>query len=69
MPDLWLRKKFPKVLFLNNNIPEMRYRIFQNKNEIDELPEDSTEIFQRNMLNRYIDWQEKNFMGGRYTTL
>ena len=69
MPDLWLRKKFPKVLFLNSNIPEMRYRIFQNKNEIDELPEDSTDILQRNMLNRYIDWPEKNFMGERYTTL
>ena len=27
MPELWLRKTFPKVLFLNNNIPEKRYRI------------------------------------------
>ena len=28
MPELWLRKTFPKVLFLNGNIPEERYRIF-----------------------------------------
>ena len=28
MPELWLRKTFPKVLFLNGNIPEQRYRIF-----------------------------------------
>ena len=49
MPELWLRKTFPKVLFLNSNIPEKRYRIFRNKGEIDELPEDRTDIFQRNM--------------------
>ena len=52
MPNLGLRKTFPKVLFLNSNIPERRYRIFRNKEEIDELPEDSTNIFQRNMLDR-----------------
>ena len=52
MPNLGLRKTFPKVLFLNSNIPERRYRIFRNKEEIDELPEDSTNIFQLNMLDR-----------------
>ena len=33
MPEFWLRKTFPK-----SNNPEMRYRVFQNKEEIDELP-------------------------------
>ena len=69
MPELWLRKTFPKVLFLNSNIPEKRYRIFRNKEEIDELPEDSTDIFQRNMQDRYIDRPDKNFMAGRYNTI
>ena len=64
MLELCLRKTFPKVLFLNNNIPRKRYRIFHNKEEIDELPDDSTDIFQRNMLDRYIDLPNKNFMGG-----
>ena len=46
MPELWLQKTFPKVLFLNSNIPEKRYRIFQNKEDLpEELPEDHTDIF------------------------
>ena len=69
MPELWLQKTFQEVLFLNNNIPEKKYRIFWNKEEIDELPEDSNDIFQRNMLERYIDRSDKNFMGGRYTAI
>ena len=36
---------FPKVMFLNNNLPECRYRIFCKKEELDELTDDSTDIF------------------------
>ena len=64
MPEFWLRKTFPK-----SNNPEMRYRMFQNKEEIDELPEDSTDIFQCILLDRYIDRPDKNFMGGRYSAI
>ena len=42
MPELWIRKTFPKVIFLNSNIPEKRYRIFWRKEGLDELPDDST---------------------------
>eukprot|EP00111_Clytia_hemisphaerica_P012052 TCONS_00035416-protein len=35
--------------------PDQRYRIFKSKEEIEELPEDSDDLFKRNMLNRYID--------------
>ena len=69
MPETWLRKTFPKVLFLNSNMPEKRYKIFQNKEEIDELPEDSTDIFECNILDRYIDRPGKNFMAGRYRAI
>ena len=34
MPVLWLRKTFSKVLFLNSNIPEKRYRILRNKKKL-----------------------------------
>ena len=40
MPELWLRKTFPGVIFANSNLPENRYRIVLSKEEIDELPED-----------------------------
>ena len=40
MPELWLHKIFPAVIFLNSNTPEKHYKIFKKKNEIDELPDD-----------------------------
>ena len=46
MPELWLRKTFPKVIFLSSNIPEKRYIIFWRKEGLDELPDDSTDVFQ-----------------------
>ena len=35
LPELWLQKIFPKVIFLNSNMPEKRYRIFKKKCQID----------------------------------
>ena len=61
MPELWLRKIFPVVIFLNSNIPEKRYKIFKKKDEADELPDDSNDIFQRNTLDRYIDRPNEHF--------
>ena len=52
MPELWLRKVFRRVIFLNSNMPEKRCRMFRDKEELDELPENSTDIFQRNILDR-----------------
>ena len=46
MPELWLRKTFSKVIFLNSNIPEKCYRFFRRKEDFDELPDDSTDVFQ-----------------------
>ena len=54
MPELWLRKVFPAVLYANSNIPEKRVRMVLSKNEIIELPEDSTDIYKRNMVSRYF---------------
>ena len=66
LPELWLRKTFPKGIFLNSNMPEKRYTIFKKKCQIDELPEDSTEIFQRNTLDRYLDRPDESFKNGMY---
>ena len=43
--EVWLRKIFPKVIFMNSNMPEKRYKIFKKKCQIDELPEHSAEIY------------------------
>ena len=66
MPELWLRKIFPAIIFLNSNMLKKHYKIFKKKDEIDELPDDSTDLFQRNMLDRYIDRPSKHFKNGRY---
>ena len=69
MPGLWLRKTFPKIFFLNSNLPEKRYKILKQKTEIYESPDDSTNLFQRNMLDRYLGWPSKNFKNGAYKVI
>ena len=66
MPELWLRKTCPGVIFANSNLPENRYRIFRSEEEINELPEDSQDIFKRNMIDRYIDRPTTSFKNGKY---
>ena len=59
MLELWLRKIFP--IFLNSNLPDKRYKVFKKKNETDVLPDDNTDLFQRNRLVRYLDRPSKSF--------
>ena len=54
MPELWLRKVFLGVLYVNSNIPEERVRMMLSKKEIFELPEGMTDIYKRNMVSRYL---------------
>ena len=54
MPELWLRKVFPDVLYANSIIPEKPVRMMLSKKEISELPKDSTDTYKRNMVNRYM---------------
>ena len=37
-----------------------------NEEEIKELPEDSTDIFKKNMIDRYMDHPNSQFVGGKY---
>ena len=60
MPELWLCKMLPRVIFLNSNLPK-KHKIFKKKADIDELPADSTDLFQRNMLDRYLDQPARDF--------
>ena len=69
MPELWLRKTFPKVLFANSNLPENRFCICKTEKELGELPDDSCDIFKHNMLDRYIDRPNASFQKGKYNVL
>ena len=64
MPELWLRRIFPRVFFLNSDLPENCYKLFKTKSDIEELPIDSTDLFQRNMLDRYLDCPNESFRNG-----
>ena len=49
-----MRKLFPKVEFANTNLPEDRVRMCLSKNDLENLDQDSTEIYQINNLDRYM---------------
>ena len=46
-----------------------RYRICRDENGISEFPEDSTDIFNRNMIDRYIDRPNVRFSSSKYAML
>jgi len=67
--ELWLRKIFPSVVFANSNLPEKRFRVCLSEKESKDLPEDSTAIFKRNIVDRYCDRPNTTFANGRYSIL
>lgn len=69
LPELWLRKCFPKVIYLNSNIPSERIRMCKSLEQIEELEPDSTDIFKRNIVDRYIDRPNVCFQKGAYSVV
>ena len=53
MPELWLRKIFPKTVFVNTDFPDKRLRVTKSQEELEELDDDSTEIYKSNIIERY----------------
>ena len=53
MPELWLRKIFLKMVFVSTDLPEKRARVTKTKNELDELDDDSTNIYKSNIIECY----------------
>ncbi|XP_057292445.1 uncharacterized protein LOC130621150 [Hydractinia symbiolongicarpus] len=66
LPELWLRKCFPGIVFANTNLPDKRYRVCKSEEELEELPPDSTDVFKRNSLDRYMDRPNVTFKRGQY---
>ena len=54
MPELWLRKIFPKAIFISTGLADKRLRVTKSQQElIDELEDDSTDIYKSNIIKRY----------------
>ena len=68
LPELWLRKVFPGVIFTNTNIPENFLKILRSQKEISELPDESEDIFKKNMLDSYMDRLDKKFQNGKFAS-
>ena len=69
LPELWLCKTSPCVVFVNGNFPQKRYRICRSEEEIVKMPANSKDLFKRNMLDRYINRPDKKFRQGKYQIL
>ena len=69
MPELWLRKTFPVVTFANTNLPDKRYKMCKSAKELEELPDDSVEVFKKNNLDRYMERPNASFKKGKYAVL
>ena len=61
LPELFLRKVFPGVMYANTNISEKRCKILRSQQKISKLTDESEDIFKKNMLDRYMDRPDKKF--------
>ena len=55
LPELWLRKYQPRVMFLNTNLCQERIRLLKTEKELLEMPEDSKDIYKSVISEKYID--------------
>ena len=53
IPELWLRKIFPATVFISTALPDKRIRVTKTKKKLDDLDDESTEIFKSNIIERY----------------
>ena len=56
-------------MFVNTNLPEERFHMFKSEEELSQLPEDSKDVFKRNILDRYIDRPDTQFQRGKFRTV
>ena len=55
LPELCLRKCYPGISFINTNLPNNRISMIKSKEELELLPENSTDIFKKSIIDGYID--------------
>ena len=53
MPELWLRKVFPKTIFVNTEFSDKWLRVAKSQQELDELDDESTDIYKSNIIEQY----------------
>ena len=61
LPELHLQRVFPGVYFVDTNLPEEGSRSFCDKEELNKLTDDNTDIFKRTNMVRYIYRSDRSF--------
>ena len=69
LPELKLRRIFPAVSFVNTNLPEERVKVLLSEKELSKLPDDSSNIFKKSNIDRYIERPNATFCHGKYSAL
>ena len=69
MQELHLRGVFRGVQFVNTILREERSNILQTEEQSSSLPEDSTDVFKRNNIDRYIARPSVSFCDEKYSIL
>lgn len=50
-----LPELLPGISFININLPKNRIKMIKSKEQLNELSDDSTDVFKRNIIDRYFD--------------
>ena len=69
MQELHLRGVFRGVQFVNTILREECSNILQTEEQSSSLPEDSTDVFKRNNIDRYIARPSVSFCDEKYSIL
>ena len=56
LPEMWLRKYSPGISFIKTNLPNNRIWMIKSKEELELLLDNSTDIFKKSIIDRYMDW-------------
>ena len=60
------KKNLSSCLSLLTNLPEERVRVLLSKKELSELPDDSSNIFKKSNIDRYMKRPNATFCNGKY---
>ena len=66
LPELCLQKTFPGTIFINTDLPKNRIRTCKSQQQLSELEDDSTEIYNSNIIERYSDRSNRSYMNGAF---
>ena len=69
LPELKLSRNFAAFYLANTNLPEERVQVLLPEKELNELLDDSSNIFRRSNIDRYMETPSATLCNGKYSVL